>query len=216
MNWNTHSNLIGRHALFNPSGVTWLNYSLEEEDIDKIFQRYKGQYAATIGTCLHEYAEKRIRYRLRMYKSDKNSVLMELLDKGIPLTVIDLDYVYDNLMHYVNDAIGFRMDPEVVLFYSDNCYGTTDAIYFRNKELRIHDYKSGKTTPHIEQPLIYSALFCLEYGVKPRDITTNLRIYQADGVIETTPTSEEMEHAMKQIIALDKIVNNWKAEDKMS
>ena len=216
MNWNTHSNLIGRHALFNPSAVSWINYSLEEEDIDKIFQRYKGQYATTVGTILHEYAEKRIRYRLRMYKTDKNSVLMHLLDKGIPPSVIDLDYMYDNLLHYVNDAIGFRMDPEVVLYYSDNCFGTTDAIYYRDKELRIHDYKSGKSTPHIEQPIIYASLFCLEYGIKPKDISTKLRIYQADDMIENNPEPEELEHAMKQIIALDKIINKWKSEDSMS
>lgn len=215
MTWNMHSNLIGKHALFNPSGVTWLNYSTEEDGLEQIFQRYRAQYATLIGTTMHEYAEKRIRYRLRMTKSDKNSVLMYLLDKGIPISVIDMDYMFDNLYHYVNDAIGFRMDPEVILFYSDNCYGTTDAIYYRNKELRIHDYKSGRSVPHIEQPLIYAGLFCLEYGVKPKEITTNLRIYHAEEVLESTPEPEQIESVMTQIIALDKIVDKWKAEDMM-
>jgi len=212
MNWNTHSNLIGKHALFNPSGYSWLNYNTDDS-IDTVFQRYKSQYSTTIGTTLHDYAEKRIRYRLRMFKSDKNNVLMYLLDRGVPMSVIDMDFLFENLMHYVNDAIGYRMDPEVVLYYSENCFGTTDAIYFRNKELRIHDYKSGVAPTHIEQPLIYAALFCLEYDVKPMDISTNLRIYQANEIVESNPEPEEVKSAMDQIVKLDKIVSKWKAED---
>lgn len=215
MNWNSHSNLIGKHALFNPSGYTWMNYDLENGGIDSVFQRYKAQYATVIGTTLHEYAETRIKHRLTMMKGEKNGVLMYLLDKGIPRSVIDLDYMYDNLRHYVNDSIGFKMDPEVVLFYSDNCFGTTDAIYFRDKHLRIHDYKSGKGTPHIEQPRAYAALFCLEYGIKPKDIETELYIYHSDEVIEEMTDPEIIENTMKQIIELDKIIAKWKAEDKL-
>lgn len=213
MNWNSHGNLIGKHALFNPSSVHWLNYSTDEDSLDAIFARYKAQYSTTIGTTLHEYAEKRIRYRLRMYKTDRNNVMMYLLDKGIPMSVIDMEFLFENLMHYVNDAIGFRMEPEVILYYSENCFGTTDAIYFRDKELRIHDYKSGQSPTHIEQPLIYAALFCLEYNIKPMDISTILRVYQMNEIIEQTPAAEEIQHAMDQIIKLDKIVSNWKAED---
>lgn len=216
MNWNTHSNLIGKHALFSPSGYHWLNYDSEAEDFsEQVFKKYRGQFLTTAGTVLHDYAEKRIRYRLRMYKADKNNVLMYLLDAGIPISVIDLDFIFENLMHYVNDAIGFQMEPEVVLFYSDNCFGTTDAIYFRNKELRIHDYKSGVIPAHIEQPLIYSALFCLEYGIKPMDISTHLRIYQANEIVEDEPEAETIQDVMNKIITLDKIVSKWKAEDKM-
>ena len=71
---------------------------------------------------------------------------------------------------YVNDAIGFRMSTEVVLYYSDRFFGTADAISFRNGFLRIHDLKTGKTAVHMEQLEIYAALFCLEYRVKPGDI----------------------------------------------
>lgn len=217
MNWNTHSNLIGKHALFSPSGYHWLNYDMESEDFpDLVFKKYKAQYSTMIGTVLHEYAEKRIKYRLRMYKSEKNNVLMYLLDAGIPMSVIDLDLIFENLFNYVNDAIGFQMDPEVVLFYSENCFGTTDAIYFRNKELRIHDYKSGIVPAHMEQPLIYSALFCLEYGIKPMDISTHLRIYQGNEIVEDEPEPDKIQFAMERIISLDKIVSKWKSEDKMS
>ena len=215
MNWNSHSNLIGKHALFSPSGYHWLNYDISDETVDLVFKKYKAQYSTIIGTTLHSYAEKRIRYRLRMYKTEKNNVLMYLLDAGIPLSVIDLDSMFENLLHYVNDAIGFQMDPEVVLYYTENCFGTTDAIFFRNKELRIHDYKSGIVPAHIEQPLIYAALFCLEYGIKPMDISTHLRIYQMNEIIEDEPDPELIQKTMNQIVTLDKIVTKWKAEDKM-
>lgn len=215
MNWNSHSNLIGKHALFSPSGYHWLNYDISDETVDLVFKKYKAQYSTIIGTTLHSYAEKRIRYRLRMYKTEKNNVLMYLLDAGIPLSVIDLDSMFENLLHYVNDAIGFQMDPEVVLYYTENCFGTTDAIFFRNKELRIHDYKSGIVPAHIEQPLIYAALFCLEYGIKPMDISTHLRIYQMNEIIEDEPDPESIQKTMNQIVTLDKIVTKWKAEDKM-
>ena len=79
---------------------------------------------------------------------------------------------------YVNDAIGFKMTPEQILYYSDNCFGTADAILFRNNFLRIHDLKTGKIPAHMEQLEIYAALFCLEYKVKPADIEMELRIYQ--------------------------------------
>lgn len=45
---------------------------------------------------------------------------------------------------FVNDAIGYRMDPEVLLYYSDNAFGTADAISFIDGVLRIFDLKTGK------------------------------------------------------------------------
>lgn len=60
---------------------------------------------------------------------------------------------------YVNDAIGFKMTPEQPLFYSENCFGTADAISYRNKLLRIHDLKTGLIPAHMEQLMIYAALF---------------------------------------------------------
>ena len=67
----------------------------------------------------------------------------------------------------------------------------------------------------MEQPLIYSALFCLEYSIKPMDISTHLRIYQMNEIMESDPEPEEIQKTMDQIVRLDKIVTKWKAEDKM-
>lgn len=70
------------------------------------------------------------------------------------------------------------MSTEVVLYYSDRFFGTADSISFRNGVLRIHDLKTGKTPVHMDQLMVYAALFCLEYKIKPGDIDFELRIYQ--------------------------------------
>ena len=69
------------------------------------------------------------------------------------------------------------MTPEQILFYSDNCFGTADAIAFRGDLLRIHDLKTGAIPAHMEQLEVYAALFCLEYKIKPADIRMELRLY---------------------------------------
>ena len=114
---------------------------------------------------------------------------------------------------YVNDAIGFKMTPEQILFYSENCFGTADAIAFRNNLLRIHDYKSGVIPAHMEQLEIYAALFCLEYRIKPADIEIELRLYQNDEILFHHPTSEDVVPIMDKIITFDKIINKMKEQE---
>ena len=106
----------------------------------------------------------------------------------------------------MNDAIGYKMDTEVVLFYSPYFFGTADSISFRNNTLRIHDLKTGKTPVHMEQLEVYAALFCLEYKVKPGDISMELRIYQNDAIIVHNPTAEDIVPIMDRIIYLDKML----------
>ena len=111
---------------------------------------------------------------------------------------------------YVNDAIGFKMDTEVQLAYSENCFGTADAICFRRNELRIHDLKTGELPAHVEQLLIYAGLFCLEYRVKPGDIKCELRLYQSDEIKIYNPEVPEIAMVMDKIITADKIINQIK------
>ena len=106
----------------------------------------------------------------------------------------------------MNDAIGFRMVPEQILYYSDNCFGTADAIIFKNNFLRIHDLKTGIIPAHMEQLRIYAALFCLEYKVKPGEIDMELRIYQNDEIIVDIPTAEDIAPIMDRIVVSDKII----------
>ena len=105
------------------------------------------------------------------------------------------------------------MSTEVILYYSDRFFGTADAISFRNGMLRIHDLKTGKTPVHMEQLMIYAALFCLEYKVKPGEIEMELRIYQNDEILYFNPTAEDIAPVMDQIIHLDKILSKAEHEE---
>ena len=106
----------------------------------------------------------------------------------------------------MNDAIGFKMSTEVVLFYSERFFGTADSISFRDNFLRIHDLKTGKIKADMEQLEIYAALFCLEYKVKPESIGMELRLYQNDEVIYQNPTPEDIHAIMDKIVHLDQII----------
>ena len=177
MEFNKHYKLEGLHAPFSASQSHWLRY-----DDDKVMDVYLNKKAAMMGTRLHQWAKDTIDLGIKQPRSKKT------------------------LYAYVNDAIGFKMDTEVVLFYSERFFGTADAISFRNGVLRIHDLKTGKTPVHMEQLEIYAALFCLEYKVRPGDIEMELRIYQNDEVIFHNPTAEDILPIMDKIVHLNKLL----------
>lgn len=201
MDFFKHNELAGKHALLSPSQPHWLKY-----DEDKLFEKYLSIHAQAMGTALHELAEQLIRNSIKLKKTDKNLVLLHLLESGIPRAAIELDRIYNNFMNYVNDAIGFRLTPEQILVYSEHCFGTADAISFKNNLLRIHDYKSGTTPAKMEQLMVYAALFCLEYKYKPGEIEMELRIYQNDMIIEHKPEADEIAPIMDTIIHHDRML----------
>lgn len=209
MIFEQHTNLRGKHAFLAPSQPHWLRYTE-----DQLYQKYTSAYAQQMGTSLHELAETLITNNLKLKKGDKLTVLSHLLGDGIPRDVIDMDRLYSNFMNYVNDAIGFKLTPEQILYYSDYCFGTADAISFRKVDgkdfLRIHDYKSGTIPAKMEQLLVYAALFCLEYKVKPGEIECELRIYQNDEVIFHNPTAEDI------LPVMDAIIQHSKALERMN
>lgn len=184
MNFNDHSKLEGMHAFLGASKFHWINY-----DNDKLIYTYQTHMAKLKGTVLHDFAAQCIRLGQKLPKSKKT------------------------LNMYVNDAIGYKMVPEQILYYSDNCFGTADAIMFRNGVLRIHDLKTGSTPAHMEQLLVYTALFCLEYKIKPGDIDIELRLYQSDEVLVFNPTVEDIVPIMDKIITFDKLINKIKEEE---
>lgn len=114
---------------------------------------------------------------------------------------------------YVNDAIGFKMTPEQTLYYSENCFGTTDAISFRDNFLRIHDLKTGEIPAHMEQLEIYASLFCLEYGIKPTQIEMELRLYQSEEILVFNPSADDLIPIINNIIKFDKVIARLKAEE---
>lgn len=184
MKFNDHSALNGAHAFLSASKYHWLNYSN-----DKLVETFRTAQAAAKGTRLHELAAEHIRLKMRM---PRNKVTFN---------------------NYVNDAIGFRMVPEQVLFYSVNCFGTADAISFDKGLLRIHDLKTGTHPAKIDQLMIYAALFCLEYNERPAEIDYELRIYQNDEILVANPDGEEIARIMDIIIQFDKIIEKAKEEE---
>lgn len=183
MNFNTHSDLEGLHAFLSASKFHWINY-----DEEKLYSSYVNHLAAQQGTELHEFA--------------KTCILMGQRLEDIPKT----------LNMYVNDAIGYKMLPEQVLYYSDYCFGTADAISFRKNKLRIHDLKTGSTATHMEQLEVYTALFCLEYDVNIAEIEVELRIYQNDEVRVHIPEIDEIVPIMDKIITSSRLIDEWESK----
>ena len=175
MDFKAHLDLEGKHAFLSASKYSWLNY--DKEGLSGAYTRFQ---ASMKGTRIHNFAAECILLAQKLPKSKKT------------------------LNSYVNDAIGFKMKPEQVLFYSENCFGTADAILFRENKLRIHDLKTGITPAHMQQLEIYAALFCLEYHVSPSDIHIELRIYQLDEVLIDEPDPEDIRSIMDKIIMFDK------------
>jgi hypothetical protein len=185
-----------------------LNY-----DEEKLFNYLGSSYAITIGTLIHDLAARLIQHQIKVSKvSARQMILLELLDHNVPRALIDVERYIENFVAYVNDAIGYGMRPEQVLRYSENAYGTADAILFNEKKnfLRIHDYKSGITQPCLHQLEIYAAFFCLEYHIQPKDISMELRIYWNNEIITGLPTAADIVPIMDKIITFDKYIKNFK------
>lgn len=183
MNFNRHSELAGRHAFLSASKYHWVNY-----DDDKLDATFLNAIAAQKGTRLHNFAAEAIALGIKQARSSKT------------------------LNMYINDAIGFRLTPEQVLYYSDNCFGTADAIGLKGKLLRISDLKTGVSPVSFVQLEIYAAMFCLEYNFKPAELDMELRIYQNDEVTMHIPELDQIVHIMDKIISFDRRIDAMKSE----
>ena len=177
MKFNKHSEFEGLHATLGGSQYHWINY-----DDEKMARVFRNMLAKDRGTELHDFASRCIKLYQTLPDEEKT------------------------LNMFVNDAIGFKMNSEQVLLYSPNCFGTADAISFRGNVLRISDLKTGTTPAHMEQLLVYAALFCLEYRQKPGKIKFECRIYQNNKIIFYEPTAEEILPIMDKIQRFDKII----------
>lgn len=180
MNFNDHSNLEGLHALFSASKYAWLRY-----DEDKMLATMANSRASAEGTRKHAFAAEAISLKRKLGGSR------------------------DSLTMHVNDAIGFRMTPEVVLYYSPWFFGTADALGVddRKKILRIQDLKTGSSKASFDQLMIYAAYFFLEYEnlYRVTDLTVELYIYQNGEILEYFPTPEEIVPIMDKVKTFTKI-----------
>lgn len=190
MNWNNHSRLQGSHSFLSASQYHWLNY-----DNEKLISVYRNKLAVLRGTALHELASNLIKLKVKLPNTQKT------------------------LNMFVNDAIGFGMQSEQILYFSDNAFGTADAIYFGKQRgtdrfiLRVHDLKTGEVPAHMEQLLVYAAYFCLEYHVRPGEIDMECRIYQNNDIVYYNPTAEDIGPIMDKIITFDKLIEELKEKE---
>lgn len=182
MLFNKHLGLTG-HAFLSPSKYHWINY--DDEKLDRTFI---AAMAAQRGTELHAFAHEAIRLGIKQ-RGNRQTLSM-----------------------YVNDAIGFGLTPEQPLVYSENAFGTADAIGFRANRLRIHDLKTGRIPASIHQLEVYAALFCLEYGFKPHQIQNELRIYQSNEIEVYEADPDDLVHIMDRIVTFDKRIKDMKRE----
>lgn len=197
MHFNDHFNVAGSHAFLSPSSYHWIRY-----DQEKLADRYITHTLAKRGTDLHDFAHNAIKLKIKMAKSK--------------LT----------LNMFVNDVLGYRMTSEQALHYSNNCFGTADAIgykkYPRNAEgfdglLQIFDLKTGTTPGHVEQLQVYAALFILEYGealgINAFSIQYDLRIYQSDEIVIFDVDPTEIVAIIDKIKTFDRLIEEWKLEE---
>ena len=91
MNFNDHSKYEGAHAFLSASNHAWVNY-----DEEKLIRVYSNKMAAIKGTELHDFACKAIKLGIKLPNNGQT------------------------ISMYINDAIGYKMTPEQVLFYSPN------------------------------------------------------------------------------------------------
>lgn len=188
MRFNSHWQVEGKHAFLGASKYHWIRY-----DLEKMRKIWENKFKSEEGTRKHKLAAFCIQERVR------------LQENGSTLSL------------YVNDAIGYRMTPEQVLYFNEDCFGTADAMSFDQGILRVFDLKTGVHPGSFDQIMIYFALFCLEYkerwNINPFDIEMIGRIYQNDDFVEFIADPEEVTQIMatvqeftKEITAMKEVI----------
>ena len=130
MNWNDHSRLVGQHAFLGASKYHWINY-----DAARLAETYASYQAKENGIRLHAFAAECIALGQKLPKSKKT------------------------LNAYVNDAIGFRMTPEQVL------YLITVLARQIPSPLRTIYFESTTSRPELFLHIWSSSLFMMHFSV---------------------------------------------------
>lgn len=184
MRFNRHLRYQGAHAFLSPSGYHWVNYTPE-----RLRERWTAAQAGAYGTMQHEFAKQEIDAGRLSDRSD----------------IVGL---------YINDCIQHKMHTEVMLFYSENCFGTADSINLRYKLLKIFDLKTGVAPGSVHQLEVYAALFCLEYGFDPYDLKFEFRIYQDSEVQIYDGDPDDIVFIMEKIKEFDNLIEQMKREEE--
>lgn len=179
MRFHDRRELEGKHAFLSPSKYYWIDY-----DQERLAEAWNNSRAMEEGVELHDFARRCIERRVKLPRKK------------------------DTLNQYVNDAIKYGLTPEQPLYYSENCFGTADAIGFDDSAtLRIFDLKTGKGRTDMRQLKIYAALFMLEYDIAPYEVV--LRIYQNKEYREERPSLDDIRVIAGTIVEFDTLVTQW-------
>ena len=215
MIWIDHSRDFpkGSHTVFSPSKSGWMN----DETEDDVLKRFSSDVAAKVGTEVHDEACECILTKTKYTEKEAvKAITKRLVLANISRYAFDAEFLANNFVNFVNDALGYGMQPEQALVYSEWCAGTTDAISFdeTKKLLRIHDLKTGVLPAKFEQLQGYAALFFLEYGnilgANPSNTQIELRIYQGGEIQEQYPTAEDIVRIMDSNIWHTKVMQSIK------
>jgi len=187
--FKNHKELEGRHSVLSPSKYSWIRYSAE-----KFAENFREMNATTYGSRLHELAKEHILLGILMPRNEKT------------------------LNKYINDMIGMRMTPEVVLAFNGDSFGSADAIKFdaQKLELTIADLKTGTHEASFDQLYIYVVYFCLEYGYRIGELNKiELRIYQNDEVRIEQADLEKLGNIHGKVLEFNEIMSDIRREQML-
>lgn len=211
--YNDHRKLEGKHAYIGCSQSSW-----ESRNDEQLVSMYYSKFASEIGTAIHELAQDCINNKIKLRKTDDHLIDYQLqvywfkkTGIRIPKGAYDSRMLIETVALFVNDALGFRMDSEVILAYDETySYGTSDAFICdeRTKTIRVHDLKTGIHPVKMTQLLLYAAQYCLEYKKNPKDYKFELRVYQGGEIIEYFPMGAEVEEHMQKIVYATTVLHN--------
>lgn len=175
------------HAIMSPSQNAWLNY-----DEAKLYKLFHQKNIKALGSRLHEFVKEAISLKRRLAGNDSISC-------------------------FTNDCIKHNMVPEYFIFYSENAFGTADAIYYSKTEgvLKIFDLKTGMNKASFKQLELYACYFLLSMDIKPI-IKIILRIYQFNEIFEFQPKQKDLEDLMNRIVWIDNLLNSFKLEEEQN
>lgn len=211
--YNDHRKLEGKHAYIGCSQSSW-----ESRNDEQLVSMYYSKFASEIGTAIHELAQDCINNKIKLRKTDDHLIDYQLqvywfkkTGIRIPKGAYDSRMLIETVALFVNDALGFRMDSEVILAYDETyAFGTSDAFICdeRTKTIRVHDLKTGIHPVKMTQLLLYAAQYCLEYKKNPKDYKFELRVYQGGEIIEYFPMAAEVEEHMQKIVYATTVLHN--------
>ena len=209
---------FAEHALFSPSQPSWLNY-----DDEQLISAYCNRHRPELGTEIHEWSSVQIilHNKISSIKEIEKSVktyiwLKYRNDKDYRGMLLEnMDYlpreIYPTVKLFVNDCLGYHMQSEQRVEYSELFWGTSDAIKFENNILQVFDLKTGSKPAKETQLLVYAALYCLQEHMKPDQLDgIETRIYQNGEVFIGNPPSEIIYDVMHKIVHADSLLTKFK------